>query len=485
MGRMVGYEASADGRYTRIVDRFTLHREPLDFRALAARVLRPNTRYLLLDLDRTTHRGLNLGELLGWEIASYKYFGDALIHADVPRLRGRLLQDPARKQRTPGYLIDGARRWAFPGLSYLLWGKLTAKSELLERWSYRKFGSEPIRAVQRLPQTALLHDLATLPKDTLRMLSRRVWELASPAQVIDRADLAWVRERCPGIRIILTSASPQPIVEVAGEMLGVDACEFSVTKDLGDYYASPYWVDRRFALERLDTLATPSEVRINSGHAKIERLLERYPDLLDDGVESVGMSDTGYGEDHAWGQFLSVVVDVNSTSPFPPLVSFDSPLREVHSAQLLTRDERACARPGETVSLTASELAPWLVGVRSKLEHLAAECARVREQLAPGRAALAGELGRERRQIERVVRRYNGAAPAEKPSLLGALRRQLRGEAKVMRRIAELEQPLSYASMAVTKALLESRQALGVQLAEAPHRQPARELEPLFEASPA
>ncbi len=484
MGRTVGYGASADGRYTRLVDRYTLHREPLDFRTLCARVLRPSTRYLLLDLDRTTHDGLNLGELLGWEIASYRYFGASVVSSDAPRLKGRLLQDPAHPERTPGYLLDGARRWAFPGLSYLLWGKLAGKSDFLARWSYRKFGSEPIRAVQRLPQTALLHDLATLPKATLRELSLRVWELAKPMQVISRADLAWVRERCPGVRIILTSASPQPIVELAGEMLGVDGCEFSVTKDLGDRYASPYWVDRRFSLSTLDRLAGPSEVRINSGHAKIERLLARYPDLLDEGVESVGISDTGYGEDHAWGQFLSVVVDVNSTAPFPPVVAYDSPLREVHSAKLLTIGQRG--ERDDAVSVSSAEFGASLAGVRSHLETLAAEAARLRAQLAPTRAVLLEELARERARIEDIVRLYNAQTRQdERTRLLGRLRKQLRGEAAAMHRLAQLETPLSYVSMEITAALREAQQVLAVTTAR---HEPPLLVEPrsvLLEARPA
>lgn len=467
--RAVGHGASRAGTYTRIVDRFALYQEPLDFRALCARVLKPETRYLLLDLDRTTHRGLNLGELLGWEIASYKYFGLEMVNRDsAPRIKGRLISDPARPHRLAGYMLDGARRWAFPGLSYLLWGKLAEHNEFLGRWSYRKFGSEPIRAVQRLPQTALLHDISTLPKTTLRALSQRVWQLAAPMQVIERADLDWVRERCPNIRIILTSASPQPIVEVAGEELGVDGVEFSATKDLGDRYASPYWVDRRFALEGLEQLAMPSEVRINSGHAKIERLLERYPDLLDAGVESVGMSDTGYGEDHVWGQYFSVVVDVNSSAPFPPLVAHDSPLREVHSARLLTRSERknASARALEdVVQLRGEQLTPRLATVQRELERLCGEGAGIREQLAAGRAALRTQLARERSVIGDVVARYN-AADGARPRLLRTLRRQLRVEASVLRKLATLEQPLSYSAMAIAAALRESRRQLGLYAAQ-------------------
>jgi hypothetical protein len=320
------------------------------------------------------------------------------------------------------------------------------------------------------------------------MLSERVWDIASPLQVIERSDLEWVRKCCPGIRIILTSASPQPIVELAGEKLGVDGVEFSVTRDLGDRYASPYWVDRRFALERLDQLAAPNEVRINSGHGKIERLLERYPDLLDEGVESVGVSDTGYGEDHAWAQYFSVVVDVNSSAPFPPLVAHDSPLREVHSARLLTREERTAAHPApERVQLTAEDFGPRLAETQRRLEALSADCERIRNELASSRAELRQALANERSRIAGIVARYNASA-SERPRLLAVLRGQLRNEASAMRALATLEQPLSYAFMAIANALRESRAELGALAVESPRVRdtvPALEVEAMLEASPA
>jgi hypothetical protein len=39
------------------VDRLVRHGEVATFRELCERVLTPNTRYLVLDLDRTTHLG--------------------------------------------------------------------------------------------------------------------------------------------------------------------------------------------------------------------------------------------------------------------------------------------------------------------------------------------------------------------------------------------------------------------------------------------
>ena len=65
-------------------------------------------------------------------------------------------------------------------------------------------------------------------------------------------------------------------------------------------------------------IAPPSTLRINSSYTKIEGLLARYPDLCDPGVITVGMTDTGYGEDHCWAEFFTHVVDVNSDTPFGP-----------------------------------------------------------------------------------------------------------------------------------------------------------------------
>lgn len=468
--RTIGHAGSRQGRYTRIVDRFSLYRKPLDFRALCASVLRPRTRYLILDLDRTTHRALNLGEQLGWEIAAYRFYGPERMQ-QLDRARGPLAIDPEAPERLPAFLLGGARTWAFPGLSYLLWGKLTTHVGALERWSYRRYGTEPIRAVQRLPQTALLHEMAGLPHDTLRWLARRVWERAAGSQVIDRADLVFVRERCPNIQIVLTSASPRPMLEVAAEALGLDAIESSSTEAYGDRFAAPYWVDRRFSLGDLERISPPSKVRLNSGHGKIERLLERYPDMLDPDVESVGISDTGYGEDHAWAQYFRVVVDVNSQAPFPPLVAADSPLREVHSASLLTARERATASAGrppiDVVQLQADQLAAKLAPFRDRVERTAADYRRTASRLARPREALDEELAREHARIERLVAAYNAAQRRARPLALRALRRQLRSEAAVRRKLADLEAPLSRARMEIARELREARAEIGA-LAAAP-----------------
>jgi len=52
----------------RVVERFVDHGAPIAFRDLCARVLDEQHNYLILDLDKTTHLGRNLGELLAHKV---------------------------------------------------------------------------------------------------------------------------------------------------------------------------------------------------------------------------------------------------------------------------------------------------------------------------------------------------------------------------------------------------------------------------------
>jgi hypothetical protein len=206
---------------------------------------------------------------------------------------------------------------------YGLWGKAAARLGWLRRRGFRHFVADPVRAAQRVPQLTLLRHLQTTSEDVLRELARQIWRRYEPDQVIDREDLAWVRSEWPQIEVVLSSASPKPTVEVAGEALGVDHVHYS-------------------------TLA-----HINSGEAKIKRLRELCDCLGDPDFEIVGISDTSRGEDHCWAQHFTRVVDINSPTPFPAIVSSSSPLLEVHSATLLSRHERAQRAAGHSNYLDA------------------------------------------------------------------------------------------------------------------------------------
>ena len=336
---------------TRVVDSIWIGRTPVSFRALCERAVPSETRLLVLDLDRTLHLGRNMGELLGWEISAYRGYGSAYLEELEPRRsRGRMYIDLRRPLMAARYLWRAARVWGPPGLFYLLWCKIAARVSLLRRRSYTRFGPEPVHAVQRIPQDVLFGQMASLPPAIVRELAARVWARYARDQTVEREDLDWLRLRCPGVRIVLSSASPRVVAEIAGRELGFD-----------------------------DVIAS-SPGHINGGRAKLAELCARYPALRASEAVTVGISDTGYGEDHCWTDAFTHVVDVNSTSPFPPIVSASSPLRAIFSALILTRAEKEARQRGDT----------WLDPRRGKGAGVTREFQRqeLEALLAPLRAAI-------------------------------------------------------------------------------------------------
>ncbi|MDH3656162.1 MAG: hypothetical protein OEN21_18015 [Myxococcales bacterium] len=308
----------------RVVDRFVDHGAPLSFRDLCARVLQEEHDYLILDLDKTTHLGRNLGELLAWELCAYEAYGESATGNSARRwFGGRLLLDWSQPAKLVRYLGTGARRWAWAGIYYLVWGKLASRIPALRRLAYSRFGPEPTTAVQRRPQMVALTHLATADEALLHDLARSVWRRHVSDQVIAREDLDWIRSRSPGIEIILSSASPKAMLDVAVEELGADGATYS------------------------------SVERVNSGRAKIARLRETHPRVFDPDVKVLAITDTSYGEDHCWTEHFACVIDVNSPTPFAPIVTLASRTREVHSAILLTREERHRRNDGDVGYLDA------------------------------------------------------------------------------------------------------------------------------------
>jgi len=320
----VATRAALTSSPNRLVDRLVHHGEVASFRELCARVLTDETRYLVLDLDRTTHLGRDLGQDLGWELCAYEGYGrEHFERIEGRQHSGKFLLDWEHPRKTARYITRGLKIWAYPGAYYGVWGKAAARLDWLRRRGFRHFVGDPVRAAQRVPQLTLLRHLQTTSEEVLRELARHVWHRHEPDQVIDREDLAWVRAQWPQIEVVLSSASPKATVEIAGEALDVDHVHYST----------------------LD--------HINSGEAKIQRLRELCDGVGGPDVEIVGISDTSRGEDHCWAQHFTRVVDINSPTPFPAIVSSDSPLLEVHSATLLSKHERERRAAGHSGYLDA------------------------------------------------------------------------------------------------------------------------------------
>jgi hypothetical protein len=372
---------------TRVVDLVWISREPIAFRELCETAIPPDARLVVLDLDRTLHLGRNMGELLGWEISAYRGYGPSYLAEIEPRrAAGRMHLALRRPLAMLRYLWRSGRVWALPGLYYLLWCKIAARVPWLRRWTFARFGAEPVHAVQRVPQDVLFAQIASLPAAVVRELAARVWARHKPDQTVERDDLEWLRRRCPAARIVLSSASPREMAEVAGRELGFD-----------EVIAS-----------------TPG--RINGGRAKLAELRARYPELRTPGALTVGISDTGYGEDHCWTEAFARVVDVNSGSPFPPIVPAASPLRAVFSALVLTRAEKEArdrgapaldprrGRVGPGVrAFAAGELEALLAAIRAAADRLGASAG------ASG-AELAYRLARLRERARKTLDRHCPAA---------------------------------------------------------------------------
>jgi hypothetical protein len=442
-----------DTAQTRLVESFWMAREPITFRALCEHAVPPETRLLVLDLDRTLHLGRNMGELLGWEVNAHRAYGDAYLHALEPRRGiGRWYLERSRPFGALRYLWGAFRVWGPPGFFYLLWLKLAGRIDLLRRRSFLRFGPEPVTVVQRVPQYVLLRQLVALPDALVRELAARVWARHRQDLVVEREDLAWLRERCPGIRVVLSSASPQQVVEAASAELGVDEVIGSSLR------------------------------RINSGRGKLETLRERYPELLGaPGVMTVGISDTGYGEDHSWTEAFVHVVDVNSSSGFPPIVTAGSPLRRVFSAQLLTRAEKDARARGEawldprrrgarsarsarddgSRELGAAELRSLLAPVRAAAEQLARELDVRQRQLSTVLERTRAEISAVDRALESAVVGTLAASRAHRRRLLRAIKARLAADL----RGARLARPVSEVAFELVRTLERSRELVEQRVA--------------------
>jgi hypothetical protein len=465
------HRPTAVGLRTRVVDRLVIHGAPLEFPELCRRAIPEETRYLILDLDRTLHLQRNMGELLGWELCARDGYGrDRLAAVEHRRRPGRFFLDWTRPAALLRYLLIGARTWAYPGLFYLLFGKIAGRFDLSRRWSFRTLGLDPLAAAQRLPQTALLRYMAGATAEELRLLARRVWDRHGDDQVIEREDLAWLRARCPRLRIVISSASPEPTLAVAAENLAVDDVVCSTVEEHEGRVSAPYWAaPSRRARGAAAHVSPPSRTRINSSRAKIEALLARYPDLEDPAVVSVGITDTDRGEDHCWADHFTRVVDVNSSAPFPPIVRAASPLREIHSAALLTRRERGGGgsrdprrppRAWRDRVFSGAELLARLAGAAELVEELAVQADEIAARLDQARRSVREQIQAVTEGLESLVRTLNDASGDAHQAAAEELRRELRRERGLRRALVRAERPLASLACARAKILASSRAAL-------------------------
>lgn len=468
---------SAPQRTMRIADRVTLHGGYIDFRTLCQRVVSPDTRYLVIDLDRTVHFKRNVGELLGFELCAYLAYGEEDYRTVSQQAgRSRFMLDWSRPLSVLRLFSLGARLWAYPGLFYFLFGKMGYRFAATRRWIYRRFGSEAIESIQRIPRTALMHHLAALPLATTHELALNLLRRLEPDQVILREDIDWLRSTYPNLRVVISSASPRPAVEATGQMLGIEDVIYSAVDEQQGYLSSPSHLQRMFLLFREPVrISPPSQREHNAGPHKIGNLVARFPDILDPDTETVGITDTGYGEDHSWSHHFKKVVDVNSSAPFSPLVPSTSPIQEIHSAHVLTLEERTrraqgadhwltAGRPHRTDSgerqFTGEELERLLESHSTAANLLMRHWHHLEAEAQVLTQSVREKLGLLLQDIEETVHRFNAAEAKSRKRLLGALRRLLREKQVLERRYVQLTEPVSTLTCQLRMELGRARSAL-------------------------
>ena len=151
---------------TRFVDKLAIYDQPAAISKLLSETINDNTRYLVLDLDKTVHRGRNLGECLGWEMIATRHFGEEFMsRLQAEDMVGNFAFDWTQPISVLRYLWTGGRVWCFPGLSWLFFGKIGSRLPLVKRLIYRWFGPNPIYHLQNLPRLALLHQMSEFSID--------------------------------------------------------------------------------------------------------------------------------------------------------------------------------------------------------------------------------------------------------------------------------------------------------------------------------
>ncbi|MFH2100182.1 MAG: hypothetical protein ABIJ95_11765, partial [Pseudomonadota bacterium] len=376
----------AAGRHLRLVDRYVLHGKGLDFPGLCRRVIRPETRYLVLDLDGTFHQGLNLGVLLGWELCAFQAYGlEFLQRVEKARGQGAVVVNWRDHKARLHYCTRGPRRWALPGGVYYLLARIGWKNRAVRRALRRNLGPQAMDRLLGLMRLNLMHHLAEADLADVRELVKSLWRRHQDRLVIEPEDIAWVRRTWPDLKIIVSSASPSVCLDPVRETYPVHDVISTQIEEKDGRTATPHNLHPLVASGRPGRIAPPGSFSENASHDKIARLVERHPDFLSPDVHTVGITDTKHGEDHAWAEYFKCVADVNSPDPFSPVVSAASPLAEIHSAPVLTRAQRREApQPlGKALELSKNRLETLLAGDLERAEGLAGQCFDMTEALAP------------------------------------------------------------------------------------------------------
>ena len=286
-----------------------------------------DAQYVVLDLDKTVHFGVTIGEQLGWELIAG---GDATSE-DAPLTPYFSWRAPLASAR---HLALGLSRWGLAGLLYAVTVRLGSRYDAWERLVMSRVGADYVDRVQTLLRHVLMANLAGLGRDQVARCVDRAWRRWEHRLVVTRGVIEAVRRGCPGLRaVLLSSASTTPTVAHAAARLGADGY---VASDIELYpsgedevYSAPAAVPRWFRRGRPAHFSRPGAVFHNAAENKVALLRMRYPEVFAAGAVSVGITDNNYDEDRSWPEHFAHTIALNSRYPFSPFVGTASPCRTI------------------------------------------------------------------------------------------------------------------------------------------------------------
>jgi len=424
--RVLSADAATPRSRLRPVARYLVHGGCAPLVRRAADVLPPDAEYVVLDLDKTVHFGITIGEQLGWELIAG---GDT--SANAPLTPYFSWRSPAASAR---HLALGVRRWGVPGLLYATTVKLGDRYVAWQRLLMTRAGSDYVERVQTLLRHVLMANLAGSSRERIESCVDRAWRRWERRLVVTRATVDAMRRSCPKLRaVLLSSASTVPTVAHAAAKLGADGYVASAIElypsEESEVYAAPAAVPRWLRRERPAYFSRPGAVFHNAADNKAALLRMRYPEVFARDAVSVAISDNNYNEDRSWPDHFSHVVALNSRHPFSPFVGTGSPCRSIQAVDAVPLESGG--RDGRfrwLGTLTASDLdASALLarfGIRElgELEALADELRAARSRAAEVvdvtvRSRVAEVVGR----LGEAVDRYNDAAGVEKKKIAAEL----------------------------------------------------------------
>ena len=320
----------------RLVERYVVHDTCVPLSERVANILPRETEFVVLDLDRTVHLGVTIGERLGWEITVDPACTEQADEPESPRP----LFSMRRPLRTAQSLTRGLRYWGAPGLLYAGTVRLGDRWTAWHRFLMLTLGPGYVEHVQSLLRTVLMSSASGYTPGQLGAFCERAWRRWEKRLVVSASVVDAIRDHCPRLRaILLSSASTAPTVEHAAAKLGVDGFVSSGVDIYADgdteIYSAPVGLPRALGRRRPRFFSRPGAVVHNAAVNKVNLLHVHYPEVFAPGTVSVGITDNNYGEDRTWPDHFTHVVALNSRHPFSPFVASSSPCASIQMVDAL------------------------------------------------------------------------------------------------------------------------------------------------------